>query len=262
MPTILITGADNGIGLALVKHFISTDYQVIATDIKLENLKNISAKNLTILRLDVSNIDQWTTVFESINQLDVIINNAGVITPGFVGEIDLKNASNQLDINAKGCINGSVFAAKIMQKQGFGHIINIASLAGVAPIQGLAIYAASKAAVRSFTLSIAFELKKKGIYVSVICPDLVDTGMLTSQLDFEAASLTFSGNKILQTQDIVDAILNRALKNKEIEILVPKSRGFLAKLGNFFPTFGSFLTDSLSKKGLQTIKKIKTQRNH
>jgi 3-oxoacyl-[acyl-carrier protein] reductase len=261
MPTILITGAANGIGFALTKHFLKADYQVIATDINTSSLDEIATKNLVVHQLDVTEPSQWQSVFESINRLDVIINNAGIIIPGFVAEINLQEASKQIDINAKGCINGSVFAAKMMEKQGFGHIINIASLAGVAPIQGLPIYAASKAAVRSFTLSIAFELKQKGIFASVVCPDLVDTDMLTSQLAYESAALTFSGDKILQTDDIVDAIVIRAIKNKEVEILVPKSRGILAKLGNLFPTFGNILTERLSKKGLQTIHKIKTARN-
>lgn len=262
MPIILITGASNGIGFALTQYFIKAQYQVIATDIDVEKLKTLETSNLQVFKLDVTSVNEWQSISEKVEFIDIIINNAGVIIPAFAAKIESKLTSSQIDINLKGVINGSSFAIKKMLKQGYGHIINISSLAGVAPIQGLAIYAATKAAVRSFSLSIAFELKKNNINVSVICPDLVDTNMLTEQLEYPAAALTFSGNKILKTSDIVEAIVKRALVKKEVEILVPKSRGWLAKLGNVFPELGSYLTETLTKKGLKKIEKIKEIRKN
>jgi 3-oxoacyl-[acyl-carrier protein] reductase len=98
--------------------------------------------------------------------------------------------------------------------------------------------------VRGFSVAIRPELKAKGIDVSVICPDLVDTNMLTEQLDYKAAALTFSGNKPLIVHDIEKVIFNNVLHKKQVEILVPLSRGWTAKLGNLFPSIGFWLTET------------------
>ena len=75
--------------------------------------------------------------------------------------------------------------------------------------------------------------------------------MLTQQLDYKAAALTFSGNKTLTVNDIEKVIFNNALQKKQVEILVPLSRGWTAKLGNLFPAVGFWLTGTLTKKGLK-----------
>jgi 3-oxoacyl-[acyl-carrier protein] reductase len=135
-------------------------------------------------------------------------------------------------------------------------------LAGVAPINGLAVYSASKSAIRTFSLAIVPELQRYGVHVSVICQDLVDTDMLTEQSAYEAAALTFSGKKYLHVQDIQKAVFQRALEKKDIEILVPRGRGLTAKIGNFFPSIGFKLTDILSKKGMKNLEWIKKERTY
>jgi 3-oxoacyl-[acyl-carrier protein] reductase len=262
MQTIFITGCANGIGKHLVEKLQMLDYQVVATDIDFEKLQSHqwNPQKVHLEKLDVSNSSEWQLVIEKcvrqFDKIDILINNAGVIVPSFVGELSIKSIDFQVDINLKGVMYGTKYAADVMLKQGSGHIINFASLAGVAPIQGLPVYSATKFGVRAFSLAAHQELKKRGIHVSVICPDLVDTNMLTVQLDHEAANLTFSGNKILTVSEIADAVLKRAIWHKEVEILIPKSRGFLAKIGNFFPLIADFLTNSLTKKGNQNRLKI------
>jgi 3-oxoacyl-[acyl-carrier protein] reductase len=194
---------------------------------------------------------------DNFGRLDICINNAGVITPGFIEELPLQSIDFQVDVNIKGVMYGTKYAADMMLRQGAGHIINFASLAGVAPIHGLAVYSASKHAVRGFSLSIVPELRSKGIYVSVICPDLVHTQMLTMQLEYKAAALTFSGNQYLTVKDIEYAVFEKALNKKQIEILIPQSRGITAKIGNFFPSIGFALTRMLEKKGLKKQAQLK-----
>lgn len=255
MKNIFITGCANGIGKHLAEKFLSLDYQVIATDIDIENLEAIrwNSDKIFTKKLDVTNASDWENATkwaaEKVEKIDVVINNAGIIKPSFVSDLQVKDVDIQLDVNLKGVIYGTKFATDLMLKQGFGHIINIASLAGVAPIAGLPIYSASKFGVRGFTISAAYELKQKGIDVSVVCPDLVDTNMLTLQLDYESANMTFSGNKILTVDAIFEAIYKRGIIKKELEIMIPTSRGILAKIGNFIPTSGGFLSKIFSKKG-------------
>src|SRR5690606_20076022 len=120
-------------------------------------------------------------IIASHGSLDLLLNVAGVLRPGHVhvlsaGEIDL-----HLDVNAKGVMYGTQAAAREMVRHGGGQIINIASMAALAPIPGIALYSASKFAVRAFSLAVAYELAPHNVRVSVICPDAVSTPMLDLQ---------------------------------------------------------------------------------
>jgi 3-oxoacyl-[acyl-carrier protein] reductase len=83
------------------------------------------------------------------------------------------------------------------------------------------------------------ELAEHGIAVTTICPDAVQTPMLDQQKDKEQAALTFSGARALIVQEVVDAILDNALKNKPLEIILPTMRGGIAKAANAFPTIAA-----------------------
>ena len=265
---VLITGCAKGIGRHLAEQFYKRNYYVVATDIDFEALQNAfegwDTEGCLLEKLDVTHADDWQRViYQTIaefGQLDICINNAGVIAPNFVADMTTQEIDFQLNVNTKGVLYGSKFASELMMRQGFGHLINFSSLAGVAPIHGLAVYSASKHAVRAFTLSIVPELKAKGVFASVICPDLVNTDMLTLQLDYPAAALTFSGDKYLSVADIEKAVFERALMHHEVEILVPKGRGLLAKIGNFFPHIGFKMAHFLEKKGDKQREKMKLLR--
>ena len=257
--TVFITGSANGIGEHLSEVFYNQGFNVVATDVLIDKLiaqtANWTFENCLIEKLNVTDVVNWQKVvqkaIQKFGKIDILLNVAGVITPGFVSEFTLNDIDFHIDINVKGVMYGTKIVADEMLKQKSGHIINFASLAGVAPIHGIALYSASKYAVRGFSLAITPELRAKGIQVSVICPDLVDTNMLTLQLDYQAAALTFSGNNALTVKDIEKAVLVNALQKKQAEILVPLSRGLTAKLGNLFPTIGFWLTETLTKKGLK-----------
>lgn len=255
--TVFITGCANGIGQHLAETFYQQGYQVIATDTDLEKLHRQTTHwevtRCLVERLDVSKIHEWEELVrqsvDKFGSIHILINNAGVVMPGFVSELDWRAIDLQVEVNVKGVLYGSQFAVKQMLKQGSGHLINFSSLAGIAPIMGLSIYSATKHAVRAFTLATYQELKGTGIHVSVICPDLVQTNMLTLQIDYPAAALSFSGDKVLTVKDIEKAVFERALGQKEVEIMIPRSRGWLSKIGNLFPALATSLTQSLSKKG-------------
>ena len=257
--TVFITGSANGIGKHLSDVFYHQGHNVVATDFLIDKLHNQTKgwnpETCLIEKLNVTNIENWKNVVRKtiikFGKIDILLNVAGVITPGFVEDFALKDIDYHIDINVKGVMYGTKIVSDEMFKNRSGHIINFASLAGVAPIHGISLYSASKYAVRGFSLAIRPELKAKGVDVSVICPDLVNTNMLTEQLDYKAAALTFSGNKPLTVHDIEKVIFNNALQKKQVEILVPLSRGWTAKLGNLFPSIGFWLTETLTKKGLK-----------
>lgn len=256
---VFITGAASGVGWCLTQAFVREGYQVVATDIDFAGLKariqeqSWSAKQIYMRKLDVSDPDQWQAVWASVRerwgQVDVLLNAAGFLKPGYIAKVSSVDIDRHIDINVKGLMYGSQLAASTMSKQGAGHIINIASLAGVAPIPGIALYSASKFAVRGFTLALAQELKPSGVHVSVICPDAIETPMLTLQEGYEEAALTFSGSKTLTVDDIADAVFNKVLKKKALEVTLPDLRGWVAKVGSAFPSVSFMLSKQLGKHG-------------
>lgn len=255
---VFITGAAGGIGRQAVRSFLEAGDFVCAADINDSQVKVIAkteqwpAERTLIQKLDVRSAKSWQAAAKAAlkkwKRLDVLINNAGYLLPAYIPALTEEMLDRHFDINARGVILGSAEAARIMKSQGSGHIINIASLAGVAGIPGISVYSASKHAVRGFTLAAAQELRPAGIYVTVICPDAVQTPMLDLQKDYAEAALTFSGSQVLKPADVVDA-MHRALAKKSREILVPGSRGMLAKLASAFPSLTASVAGIMEKKG-------------
>jgi len=264
-PTlILITGAASGIGLNLATSLFGKKIPLILVDLNPSGIQKRFQGNPSVIIIsgDVSKSETWFQAIEMAKTLGFpishAINCAGVIRPGFVAEYKLSDIDFHFDVNTKGTILGTSIIGKEMKFQEFGHIINIASLAGIAPVSGLSLYTASKFAVRGFSLAAAAEFRKYGVEISVVCPDLVDTPMLTTQLEFpEESKLSFSGpEKVLQVEDITRVILELMEKPKE-QVCIPESRGFLAKIAGAWPKIGELFRKSLESKGRKAIQKFK-----
>jgi len=266
---VFITGCASGVGLHLTERFAALGYRVVATDINSEQLKQHqkakgwNKESVWVRKLDVTKKAQWQSlwgdVIEKWGQVDIVCNVAGYLLPGNISETPFEQIDRHIDINVKGLMYGSKLASESMSKSGRGHIINIASLAGIAPIPGIAIYSASKFAVRGFTLALAQELKPKGVNVTVICPDAIETPMLTLQEDYDEAALTFSGSNTLTVEDIADAVFHDALQKKTLEVVIPGSRGMLAKLGGAFPKISFMMSEQLGKAGRKKQQLRKSQ---
>lgn len=260
---ILITGAGRGIGKQLVTCFIKQGYTVIATDydnaLLESNINEWNSPNVHLHRLNVTSVPDWEAAFELIKtkfgQLDIIINNAGVLLAMSSEKATPSDIDRQIDINVKGVLYGSTFAAQLMTKQGFGHIINIASLAGITPVPNLSLYCASKFAVRGYTLSLAYDMGSKGVSVTAICPDAVNTKMVQEHLDNTDAGMVFSGT-LLSPNDIERAIL-KAVRTRKVEVYLPWHRGITSKLAGMFPSMVFWLGGFFTKKGLKAQAKYR-----
>ena len=243
----LITGAASGIGRHLVEHYASKQggsHRILAADIDRDGLDTMLASNgwserqVTATTVDVRDPEQWkaamTLAQERMGGLDVLMNVAGVLTPGYVWELTPEQVDLQVDINVKGLIYGTQAAATLMRAQGLGHIINLGSLSGLVPVSGLTLYSATKFAVRGFSLAAAQDLAPHGVSLTVIHPDAVQTPMLDLQEDYEQAALTFSGSRPLTVDEVREAV-DKALATRAMELTVPLSRGLLAKLTTMAP---------------------------
>lgn len=269
MPTgsqrILVTGCASGIGRDLAEVLLSAGHRVLATDRKLPPLEQAarewpaSPERLQLRALDVTDPLAWEAAVAAARRcfggLDVLVCVAGVLVPGWAHELTDEAVDLQLDVNVKGVVHGARAVVPEMIAQGRGHIVNVASLAALAPVPGLAVYCASKHAVRGFSLSMALELRAHGIAVTVVCPDAVQTPMLDVQRDVEAAAMTFSGPRVLTVREVSEAIV-RALDERPLELLLPPSRGWLAKLAELAPQTGRVLEPLLRWQGRRKQRQV------
>lgn len=111
-------------------------------------------------------------------RLDVVFNNAGIAVGGTVDELTLDHWNRTIDVNLRGVVHGVHAAYPIMKRQGFGHIVNTASLAGLVPAPLMAPYTATKHAVVGLSLALRAEAAAHGVRVSVVCPGFTDTPLL------------------------------------------------------------------------------------
>ena len=251
---ILVTGCASGIGRALVDVLRQGGATVLATDRDLRALHEASRSwpDVEQCRLDVTCPLAWEAAVAAARRrlggLDALVNVAGVLTPGWAHEIPDEAVDALVDVNLKGVVHGVRAVVPGMIAQGRGHIINVASLASLAPVPGLALYSATKYAVRGYSLSIAQELRGHGIAVTVVCPDAVQTPMLDLQRGVEAAALTFSGPRVLTPREVGEAI-GRALERRPLEVWLPPSRGWLAKAADLAPWSARMLDPLLRWQG-------------
>lgn len=253
----LITGAASGIGRHVAEQLIARGDKVFAVDINIQGLSGFEHS----ASLDIRSAEQWQAVYaqaeQAMGEIDVLMNVAGVFRSGYGWEISEDDIDFHMDINVKGLILGTMAALKRMKPRGKGHIINVASLAGITPVPGFSLYSASKHAARAFSLSVAAELMDTDIAVTAVCPDAVQTPMLDIQKDDEHAALTFSGGRVLAVEDVTNVIINKVLTQRPPEVMIPVSRGLLAKAGGAAPGMHRQLLGSLRKKGLKTQQAIR-----
>ncbi|MBI3543840.1 MAG: SDR family NAD(P)-dependent oxidoreductase [Deltaproteobacteria bacterium] len=244
-PSIfVITGAAGGIGKHLAATLRARGATVVATDLQASD---------GIRQLDVTKPDEWARLLDDVvrlhGRIDVLLNVAGYLKPGWAHEMPAVEVDRHFDVNVKGVVFGTQAAALRMVARGSGHVVNIASLAALMPVPGLALYSASKYAVRAFSIASDRELRPKGVAVSVVCPDAVRTPMLDLQKDYPQAEMTFSGPRVLTVDDVTRVILERVLQTQPTEVFIPAWRGWAARVGDVFPDFAAMLTPLLKKMG-------------
>ncbi|WP_410874931.1 SDR family oxidoreductase [Nocardia sp. A7] len=231
--TIAITGAARGIGLATAAAFIEAGAYVALGDLD-EALAVQAAADLGDHAmghaLDVTDKDSYAAFLDATNQwhgpLDVLVNNAGVMPNGPF--LDQSDRIDQLtmDVNVYGVIHGMRLALPGMVERGYGHVVNVASLAGKFPLKGLAVYNASKYAVVGLTAATRLEMDATGVSVSAVLPSAVRTE-LSSGIDYGILPA-------VDPEDIAAAVV-RTVKTRAAETAVPGYVGLLANASGLVP---------------------------
>jgi meso-butanediol dehydrogenase/(S,S)-butanediol dehydrogenase/diacetyl reductase len=192
----LVTGGATGIGRAICLKLAGEGANVAVADLDLERAKQVAeeikklGRQAIAIHVDVTKKYQVQkmvdTVVEKFGKIDYCYNNAGVSTMNPVVDMTEEEWDFNMDVNAKGIFLCCQAEAKVLIKQGFGKIINTASMGGKHGIPFLAHYCASKYAVIGFTKSLALELAKYKINVNCFCPGLVKTEMQDREVVWEA----------------------------------------------------------------------------
>lgn len=179
--TWLITGISRGLGHALAAAVLAAGDRVIGTT-RSGTVPDGLAGDLTVLPFEAADptaADRLAAdAFLVEGQIDVLVNNAGYGLLGPVEETDDQAIRELFDINVFAPIRLIRAALPHLRSQESGHIINIASIAGVAPSMGAGVYGASKAALSALSYSLAAEVAPFGLWVSVVSPGAFRTEFL------------------------------------------------------------------------------------
>ncbi|MCL4422572.1 MAG: SDR family oxidoreductase [Actinobacteria bacterium] len=173
-PVAIVTGGAGGLGSAFCRALGSRGFRAVPVDIK-----------GTERVVDVTDISACRDLASELQPV-VWINNAGILGAGSAIDQPDEIVSSVLAVNLSGVINGTRAALGVMSEIGRGWILNVGSLAAWAPTPGLAVYCASKHAVRAYTTTVAMEMAGSGIRLCTICPDGIWTPMLEEVLDEKA----------------------------------------------------------------------------
>lgn len=272
MPeTMILTGCASGIGKAMANALYQRGTTLVLTDVNEEGLARAAEEHgwtdrarVSLEKLDVRDPEAWDALVKRTidreGSLDVLMNIAGFLVPTWAKDAKPEDVHRTIDINVKGVMFGTNAAVRAMLPRGKGHVVNIASIAGLAPVPGLAIYSASKFAARAYSIAVALEVRKHGVHVTAVCPTVVSTPMMDIQIDRDEAAFTFSAGRALTSEEVVLAVLERALVKKPLELVLPapgSQQGKLAKFANAFPEVGLAVQSRVAKLGRAYQKKLK-----
>jgi 3-hydroxybutyrate dehydrogenase len=188
----LITGAASGIGLEIARTYAREGAKVVISDINGEQA-NLAAKQLQEegfeaigLKCDVTQEPQFVeaieTVIQTYKRLDILVNNAGLQHVAPIEDFPVEKFEFMIKVMLTGAFIGIKHAFPIMKEQGFGRIINMASINGVIGFAGKAAYNSAKHGLIGLTKVAALEGAAHGITVNALCPGYVDTPLVRGQL--------------------------------------------------------------------------------
>jgi NAD(P)-dependent dehydrogenase (short-subunit alcohol dehydrogenase family) len=179
--TALVTGGSSGIGLAIARVLKDEGFDLTLASRTRDKVEAAAAElDAVAVAADVSKEEDCRRLVdehrERYGTLDVLVNSAGTGIGGKIDELPTKHLDLQLDVNLRGLMLVTA-AALPMLRQSHGLIVNLASIAGTIPAAHLPVYAASKAAVISFTRSLNSGEEENGVRATALSPGFVDTPM-------------------------------------------------------------------------------------
>ena len=245
---IWITGASSGIGRCLALKFANEGWVVAASARREDLLKELNSVNQNIhsFPLDVTNIDQCKTVFKSIiekfKDVEISVFGTGIHDPRSEKSFNLEKIREITEVNYFGTLNCINAVYDYYKNKESGQISIVSSVAGYRGLPAAGAYCASKSALSSFAESLYFEMKRRNVRVSLVCPGFIKTPM-TDKNDFPMPM-------IKSPEFAADQMFKGLTKNKGFEIHFPKSFTSIMKVLKVMPNGLYF---KVIEKGMKKI---------
>jgi NAD(P)-dependent dehydrogenase (short-subunit alcohol dehydrogenase family) len=239
-PRIFVTGAAAGIGLATTRRFLRDGWVVGAYDIDAAALGTLEGTDLTgrlvTGHLDVTDPTEWATrlaEFSPDGRLDVLVNNAGVLSSGRFEEIDLEAHRRIIEVNVLGTVNGAHAAHRYLAATRGSLMVNMCSASAIYGQPELATYSASKFAIRGLTEALELEWRAQDIGVLAMWPMFVETDMVVGM---DTGATRRLGVR-LSSQDVADAIAGATARRRRV---LPKVHHPVGTQAQVFATAARF----------------------
>lgn len=222
----LITGAASGIGKSIAEHLVRYGATVYATDIKFKDNASDEDK-LKKLYLDATSAGAVQAMVDRVvaeqGRLDYIFNNAGFAISSEVRDMTVQQWHDIFNLNFFGVVNGVNAAYPVMIRQGSGHIVNTASLAGITYNSVLTAYSATKHAVVALSMGMRPEAATFGVKVTAFCPGFIKTGIydaaINNRVSKENSMTMVNRLGLLELDPTVEKLLEGVVKNKALVVL-------------------------------------------
>jgi short-subunit dehydrogenase len=266
---VVISGGASGIGEALVTRFAHQGAIVVIVDRNQELgvalAKKLSKKkhSVSFEHADMARIEEAESVFKRIikvhGHMDYVINDAGVFMGGEIRDTDIEKWHLVVSNNVFAVMNGTHYAYQQMLMQGYGHIINLGSAAGLTPIPAMGIYGSTKYAIVGLSHALRNEAKSLGINVSVVCPTIVNTPLYdTAILNRVNRKRALRSRNIFQTPDQAAQKIIRGIAKNRATIHTAVSTRIMWLLYRLSPGIYNLLSRRILTKYRQQLR-LKTK---
>jgi NAD(P)-dependent dehydrogenase (short-subunit alcohol dehydrogenase family) len=227
----IVTGAASGIGRELCVQLAQRGAVTVGADIRFPDAGHLDVRDAAAVEKLVKD------TVRAHGRLDFMFNNAGIGVSGEVRDLTLDDWRTVIDINLMGVIYGTRAAYAAMREQRSGHIVNIASLAGLIFPPGLAPYDTAKAGVVALSAALRAEAKAYGVRVNAVCPGFIQTAIFENAIGIKPNKqemLDAIRLPVLPVGEAVRAIL-RGVERNQATIVFPASARVLWRLMRLHP---------------------------
>ncbi len=245
---VLVTGGASGLGKAIARRFAALGWNVAFTDLHRARIAEaetelaaLGAAPLSFVA-DAAEEQSWRDVEAEIvarwGGLDILVNNAGVGSGGEFTRVPLAEWDRVLRINLRGPIVGAHVFAPHFIKQGGGHIVNVASAAGIASLPGMAAYNVSKSGLVSFSESLRMELGKHNIGVTCVAPTFFRSNLAETSYATDATQKQRGHDILSQAKlgaDPIAADVMRALEDGRFYVMTQADGRFVWRFKRLLP---------------------------
>lgn len=213
----VITGGGSGLGAALCSELAGRGARVLAADLNEDAAQAVAARcgsGAHAVRCDVSKLGDVEALAEAADRLiggvDLVVNNAGVAVAGKVGEVPIEDWRWIIDINLWGVIHGCHVFAPRLEAQRKGHIVNVASAAGLLSPPRMAPYNVTKAAVIALSETLHADLRPAGVGVTALCPTFFKTNLTKTARTAGDPSLRGKAKDLVEKSKVTAESIARA----------------------------------------------------